>query len=960
MACVASTVPAHAAPYSQPVPDSIRKKAESNQWVDALVVLDDSEEASTLSAAEETKPSLYRRSQRDYEEHIQRKAALLDSLKDRTRKSILGSDLEERSQYSVLPIMHVRVRSTQALERLAKQPKVLGISENGERFLQLTQSLPLIQQPAAQSAGYEGAGTTVCVLDTGTDYTLPAFGSCSAPGGACKVAYAQDFAPEDSSLDADGHGTNVSGIALGVAPGAKVAALDVFTGSSAWDSDITSAINWCVANKATYNIASINMSLGGGRYTAPQPIDNNDAWGVSIQSAIDAGIMVVAAAGNNGYTDSLLLPAAYEGVVSVGAVYDSDVGPKYWSTCPDATTQADKITCFSNSASFLTMLAPGAMISAAGLTYGGTSQASPHVAGAAAVLRSSHPAESVEQLVARLRQSPAPVIVDPRNSVATPRLDLMAAIGSQSVAGTLSFMLANTSIAENGGSASLTVTRTGGSAGSVGISYGSTNGSAHSGSDYSLVSGTLTWADGDSASQTIVVPIVNDSVYEPAETFTVNLSNPTGGAVSLITTNTVTIANDDNDGFPAGGLLPVGWTQPAGSSASWSVVSDTAYAGAFSLKSGVINNNQFSGLSYTADFVSGTLSFARRVSSESTFDFLRFYIDGVKQAEWSGEVAWSEVSFPITAGTHTLKWQYEKDTFFADGSDAAWIDTVILPLDNALVDGTCGSANGVLSVTAPATGLCSSGSASTVTTSAASYDWSCAGLNGGTTATCAAPRGYTVTASAGANGMVSPASQTVAYNNMTTVTVTPGDGYQATVSGCGGSLTGGTLYTTGAITANCTVSAVFARPDDFFPRGATLPSGYTNPAGSDVPWSVVNDLYYAGNGSLRSGTVSHNQQSKLQYTGKFKAGNISFMVKVSSQQNGDLLEFYVDGIVQQTWSGEMDWAKFSYPVSAGNHTLLWRYSKDSSITTGSDAAWIDSVKLPLVPVDMSWLLILLD
>ena len=62
--------------------------------------------------------------------------------------------------------------------------------------------------------------------------------------------------------------------------------------------------------------------------------------------------------------------------------------------------------------------------------------------------------------------------------------------------------------------------------------------------------------------------------------------------------------------------------------------------------------------------------------------------------------------------------------------------------------------------------------------------------------------------------------------------------------------------------------------------------------------------------------------------------------------NGDFLEFYIDGVLQNRWSGEVAWSVVSFPISAGTHTLLWRYVKNGSVSSGSDAAWIDSVVLP--------------
>ena len=129
----------------------------------------------------------------------------------------------------------------------------------------------------------------------------------------------------------------------------------------------------------------------------------------------------------------------------------------------------------------------------------------------------------------------------------------------------------------------------------------------------------------------------------------------------------------------------------------------------------------------------------------------------------------------------------------------------------APVDGACGSAHGVVTVAAPdAANLCSAGAASALTGDASGWAWKCDGSNGGTQAACQAPKGYTVTPLASANGSISPATaQVVAVNTQASFTVTPQAGYSAVMGGtCGGNLSGST-YTTQAMSADCTVEVSF-------------------------------------------------------------------------------------------------------------------------------------------------------
>src|SRR5262249_23098227 len=96
--------------------------------------------------------------------------------------------------------------------------------------------------------------------------------------------------------------------------------------------------------------------------------------------------------------------------------------------------------------------------------------------------------------------------------------------------GSLQFSATGYSINEGAGTATITVTRTGGSDGDVSATYASSDGSATAGHDYATVGGTLTWAAGDSSIKSFTVPVVDDPLVEGSETLVLTLTNATGGA----------------------------------------------------------------------------------------------------------------------------------------------------------------------------------------------------------------------------------------------------------------------------------------------------------------------------------------------------------------------------------------------------------------------------------------------
>jgi len=114
--------------------------------------------------------------------------------------------------------------------------------------------------------------------------------------------------------------------------------------------------------------------------------------------------------------------------------------------------------------------------------------------------------------------------------------------------------------------------------------------------------------------------------------------------------------------------------------ADWTIDEIDPYQGVYSAKSGTISNDQTSNLLITVDVtVDDQISFFRKVSSESGYDYLRFYIDNIQKAEWAGEEGWEEFSYPVTVGEHTFKWEYDKDGSVLNGSDCGWVDNIIFP-----------------------------------------------------------------------------------------------------------------------------------------------------------------------------------------------------------------------------------------------------------------------------------------
>lgn len=122
------------------------------------------------------------------------------------------------------------------------------------------------------------------------------------------------------------------------------------------------------------------------------------------------------------------------------------------------------------------------------------------------------------------------------------------------------------------------------------------------------------------------------------------------------------------------------WPWVTSGNAPWTVTTSPTFEGTYAARSGVIGDGQSSTMELNLYFsAAGDVTFYYNVSSEATYDFLRFFIDGIEQGAWSGSVPWTLATYAVGAGSHTLRWTYSKDGSLIGGSDAAYVDSITFP-----------------------------------------------------------------------------------------------------------------------------------------------------------------------------------------------------------------------------------------------------------------------------------------
>ena len=350
-----------------------------------------------------------------------------------------------------------------ALDALLSSPDVISVEEDVPVPPVLDLSVPRVGATRLHAGNLTGEGIAVAVLDTGVDKyhpflqgsvvseacystNLPAYGVSSlCPWGVTSLVGEGSAMPYggNCTLGECSHGTHVAGIIAGrdgisgspgpgVAPRSGIIAIQVFSkfdsedycGAgkapcvASWSSDQMKGLEHVYELRYSFSVAAVNMSLGGGIYASHCDTDPRKAY---VDILRTAGIATVISSGNEYYCGAIAAPACISSAISVGA-----------------TTDWDSVASYSNSASILSLLAPGSSINSSVpladgggyRSWNGTSMAAPHVAGAWALMKQSYPTATVSEILNSFTSTGLSVTDGGCSSVTKQRINVHEAFSS--------------------------------------------------------------------------------------------------------------------------------------------------------------------------------------------------------------------------------------------------------------------------------------------------------------------------------------------------------------------------------------------------------------------------------------------------------------------------------------------------------------------------------------------------
>jgi subtilisin family serine protease len=409
----------------QRIPKNLYEISDSGQEIRVIITLKDNQQEKrirTASYKNNEKPQIISKLGKNKVKH---------KFNDGTISAIVNSsDLEKLEEYN-------------QIESVKKEEIMNVFLKNSTEIINASKTWSLKHR-----MNLTGKGQSICVIDTGINYSHPDLGGCYGNNNAsskCKVLGGMDYCSDDANcvsedsdpLDVNGHGTHVAGIAAangslglkGIAPDAKIIAIKAGNSSgSFWTSDVKAGIEWCINNATKFNISVISLSLGSGQYDGY--CDSGNLLATPINNATLNNISVVIATGNTNaaYPNPVLgiaNPSCIENATRITATDKNDDYGSY---------------AFRNSNFTDILAAPGSDINSTYLTSksssgyyqnDGTSMAAPHVAGAIAIIKqflslseqSKNPKE-----IGNILNNTGKVIYDSNTNTNYTRIDIYSAI----------------------------------------------------------------------------------------------------------------------------------------------------------------------------------------------------------------------------------------------------------------------------------------------------------------------------------------------------------------------------------------------------------------------------------------------------------------------------------------------------------------------------------------------------